>query len=72
MIQPYYYLSPHELSLDECINLAKFVIGASIQRLDYFFDSRKFKKIDPKPVGGEPSVAKITAEKGFEWVENKK
>lgn len=71
-IQPYYYLSPHELSLEECIELAKFVIGASIQRLDYFSDSRKFKKIDPKPVGGEPSIAKITVDKGFEWIEPKK
>jgi hypothetical protein len=52
--------------------LAKFVINTSIQRLDYFSDSRKFKKIDPKPVGGQPSIAKITLEKGFEWEETKK
>jgi hypothetical protein len=72
LIQPYYYLSPHELSLNDCIELAKFVINTSIQRLDYFSDSRKFKKIDPKPVGGQPSIAKITLEKGFEWEETKK
>ena len=71
-IQPYYYLSPSELSLEDCVSLATFVIDASIQRLDYFFDSRKFKKIDPKPVGGEPCIAQITREKGFEWVETKK
>lgn len=66
-IQPYYYLEPHELSLEDCISLAKFVIDISIQRLDYFFDSRKFKKIDPKPVGGDSSIATITLKRGFEW-----
>lgn len=70
-IQPYYYLSTLELSLEDCVSLAKFVIDTSIQRLDYFFDSRKFKKIDPKPVGGEPCIAQITLEKGFEWLKQK-
>jgi hypothetical protein len=67
-IQPWYYLSPSELTLDDCISLAKFVIDASIQRLDYFIDSRKFKKIDPKAVGGRDSIGIITSEEGFKWV----
>lgn len=69
-IQPRYYISPIELTLDDCINLAKFVIDSSIQRLDYFVDSRKFKKIDPKTVGGKPRIGIITVKKGFEWISN--
>lgn len=68
-IENYYDIIPNKLSLNDCEELAKMIIGTSIQRLDYFFDLRKFEKIE-KAVGGGISVAKIT-EEGFEWVRRK-
>lgn len=67
-IQPYYYLLPHKLSLDECVSLARMIIDTAIQRLDYYVDSRKFEKINSSTVGGGISIAKITETKGFEWI----
>lgn len=66
-IRPYYGIVPHLLSLKDCIDLAKLVIGASIQRLNYFFDLRFFQKI-PQTVGGRMSIATITRGTGFRWV----
>lgn len=65
LIQPYYGILPHQLHLSECEELAKLIIGTSIERLDYFFDLRKFEKMK-KSVGGGISMGRITEHKGFE------
>ena len=56
------------LTLDECLELAEFIVGAAIQRLNYYVDSR-LRKI-PKTVGGKIYLAKITPTKGFEWIKD--
>jgi hypothetical protein len=66
-IRPYCGVVTHLLSLNDCIELAKLVISTSIQRLNYFFDLRQFRKIPPI-VGGGVKIAKITEINGFEWV----
>lgn len=61
-------IQPDSLALEECLDLAGLVVGVSIQRLNYYFDS-ELRKV-PKTVGGKVLIAKITSEKGFEWVKN--
>ena len=56
------------LTLDECLDLAELIVGLSIQRLNYYVDTR-LERI-PKTVGGKIFVAKITPAKGFEWVKD--
>lgn len=69
-IQPYYDIVPHLLSLKDCIDLAKLIISVSTQRLNYYFDQRRFQKIPPT-VGGGITIAKITRNQGFKWVRHK-
>lgn len=66
-LQPYYAIITHRLKLEDCTNLAKFIIGTSIQRLDYYFDlgTRQSLSSDTKTVGGPIYVATITRENGF-------
>ncbi len=61
-------IRPEVLTLDECLELAELVVSLSIQRLNYYVDTR-LERI-PKTVGGKIFVAKITPTKGFEWVKN--
>ncbi len=61
-------IRPEVLTLDECLELAELIVSLSIQRLNYYVDTR-LERI-PKTVGGKIFVAKITPTKGFEWVKN--
>jgi hypothetical protein len=61
-------IQPDLLTLEECMELAELVVGVSIQRLNYYVDSQ-LRKV-PQTVGGKVLIAKITPEKGFEWVKN--
>jgi hypothetical protein len=54
------------LSLDESINLARLIIGASASILDFLFTLDQKRPI--KAVRGV-MIAKITKNEGFEWVE---
>lgn len=56
------------LTLNDCLELAELIVGVSIQRLNYYVDSRLVKI--PKAVGGKIYIGKITPAKGFEWVKN--
>ena len=60
-IEQYYGIIPNKLTLQNCEELAKMIIGTSIQRLDYFFDLRKFERMD-KAVGGGIDITRITKE----------
>jgi len=62
---PYSAIVPHKLSLGDCVELAKLIIGMSIHRLNYFFDQRMQQNKVPKTVGGPIYIATITPEKGF-------
>jgi hypothetical protein len=66
MTQQTQKIEPASLKLKECIDLAKLVVGVSIQRLTYYVDPQYMKV--PKTVGGTVYIAKITPAKGFEWV----
>lgn len=55
---PYIRIIPETLSIRECKELVALVITTSINRLDYYFDTRKYKKIDPD-VGGGVSILVI-------------
>jgi len=59
-------IAPALLKLEECIDLAALVVGVSIQRLNYYVDPQ-YRKV-PKTVDGTVFIAKITPDKGFEWV----
>jgi hypothetical protein len=60
-------IEPSSLTLAECIDLAQLVVGVSIQRLQYYVDD-DYRKL-PKTVGGTVFTAKITQDKGFEWIQ---
>jgi len=64
-LAPYYSIVPHELKLDECVELAKLIISASIHRLNYYFDQSMERSGIPKTVGGPICIATITKETGL-------
>jgi len=66
-LQNYCGIRTSQLTLEECVKLARIIISVSIQRLDYFFDLRKFRKI-PQTVGGGTKIAEITRTDGFKWI----
>jgi len=66
---PYIRIIPKLLSLEECIELTALVISTSIRRLDYYFDLRKHKKIDPDVgKGGSILVVRKEETKWFDVV----
>ena len=65
-IRPDIRIIPRQLSLKECIELVDLIISTSINRLDYYFDLSKFKKIEPD-VGGGVSILVIRPG-AYEWI----
>lgn len=57
---------PRRLSIEECIDLVTLIIDTSINRLDYYFDLNKYKKIDPD-VGGGISILVIKHDEA-KWI----
>ncbi|MFX0206668.1 MAG: hypothetical protein ACFFDT_11840 [Candidatus Hodarchaeota archaeon] len=60
--RPYIRIIPRKLTFQQCIEVAALIINTSINRLDYYFDMRKFEKIDPD-VGGDVSILLLTRSK---------
>lgn len=58
LTRPDIRIIPRRLSLKECIELVDLIINTSINRLDYYFDLNKYKKIEPD-VGGGISILVI-------------
>ena len=67
--RPYIRILPRKLSFEECLEVVALIISTSINRLDYYFDVSKYKKIEPD-VGGGISILVISKGKP-RWIQIK-